>query len=216
MKILDLFSGIGGSAIGIHKAFPDAEIVGIDINDYTNQYPFEFIQCDITKIRIEFINQFDFIWASPPCHHYSFSTRKAVNIEKKEYPDLIGFTRDLLLQTKKPFIIENVIGSPLINPIILYGDMFGLPIKRPRKFELHGFSIPKDKIPKRDRSLPNYRLISGGGGWIKGNEIGKVHRMAIEQAIELFEIKPKTMKEASQIIPYHYSQFLCSFLDHFF
>lgn len=31
MRILDLFCGAGGAAMGYHRAFPGAEIVGVDI-----------------------------------------------------------------------------------------------------------------------------------------------------------------------------------------
>ena len=31
MTILDLFCGAGGTAMGLHRAFPDAEITGVDI-----------------------------------------------------------------------------------------------------------------------------------------------------------------------------------------
>lgn len=208
MIILDLFCGIGGAAIGIKKAFPDAKIIGMDINNYSEQYPFEFIQKDITKLTLEEINEInpDFIWSSPPCQAYSFSTRKAVNIEKKEYPDLVKYARDLLLQANKPFIIENVVGSPLIKEksVLLWADMFNIESKRPRKFEIHGFEIKK--LPKRNKLLKNYRLISGGGGWIREGE--NVERMSLEQAKELFGINTNSMKEASQIVFPQYSEFL--------
>lgn len=30
-RVLDLFCGAGGAAMGLHRAWPDAEIVGVDI-----------------------------------------------------------------------------------------------------------------------------------------------------------------------------------------
>ena len=41
----------------------------------------------------------------------------------------------------KPFIIENVPGSPLRDYIKLHGTMFGLKTNKERWFELHGFEI---------------------------------------------------------------------------
>jgi len=42
------------------------------------------------------------------------------------HPDLIEPTRQLLIETGKPYIIENVVNAPLINPTMLCGTMFGL------------------------------------------------------------------------------------------
>jgi DNA (cytosine-5)-methyltransferase 1 len=64
-----------------------------------------------------------------------------------DHPDLIGPVRELLKQTGKPYVIENVEGSPLINPIMLCGSMFDLPcpsgwyLRKHRLFEL---SFPVD------------------------------------------------------------------------
>jgi len=40
-----------------------------------------------------------------------------------------------LIESGKPYIIENVPGSPLINPIQLCGSSFGLKVRRHRLFE---------------------------------------------------------------------------------
>jgi len=209
LKVIDLYCGIGGSAIGIKKVFPASEIHGYDILDYEDIYPFIFHQVDITKTELP---EGDFYWASPPCQSYSVSTEKQRRYEGKTYPDLIGFTRNILLKTKKPFVIENVIGSPLIKEktIILRGYNFGdlRDIRRPRKFEVHGFSVPLP--PKYKKIFPYYRLISGGGGWIREGE--PVKRMSVEQANERFMVKGKTMWDVAQIVPWQYSQYICSYL----
>lgn len=207
MKIIDLFCGIGGAAIGIKKAFPEAEIIGYDIRDYSEQYPFNFIQKDITKFKEP--PQADLYWASPPCQSYSVSTEKQRRYEGKSYPDLIKFTRDLLSKTNKPFIIENVIGSPLIKEktVILRGHYFeGLrDMRRPRKFETHRFKAKKPK--KLVKIFPYYRLISGGGGWIREGE--PIIRMSVEEANSRFNVNGKNMWEVAQIVPYHYSKYIC-------
>jgi DNA (cytosine-5)-methyltransferase 1 len=209
MKILDLFCCIGGSARGIKKAFPNADLLGIDVVDYSKSYPFRFMRLDITKLSFYLIDSMNMnlIWASPPCQNYSFSTRKAKN-DGIIYPDLVEFTRNLLDQTHLPYVIENVVGSPLIKEktILLYGDMFNIPTKRPRKFEIHGIDISKIELPKRNRSLENYRLISGGGGWIREGE--NVKRMTLEMVKELYGIEDVTMKEASQIVIPQMAEFI--------
>ena len=59
----------------------------------------------------------------------------------RDTPALIPELREMLLDLKKPFIIENVVGAPLINPIVLCGTMFnlgtncGASLQRHRLFE---------------------------------------------------------------------------------
>ena len=51
------------------------------------------------------------------------------------YADLVDDTRELLDKIGKPYIIENVKGSPLKADLMLCGSMFGLKIIRHRYFE---------------------------------------------------------------------------------
>ena len=128
MKILDLFCGAGGATMGLHRA--GFEVVGVDIHLQPN-YPFEFIQADALELNLE---GYDAYWASPPCQCYSkaaIGSRNAGVI----YPDLINKTRKRLLLTSKPYVIENVVGAPLIFPTYLEGTMFGLGVLRRRLFE---------------------------------------------------------------------------------
>lgn len=72
MRILDLFCGAGGAAMGYHRAFPDAEIVGVDIKPQP-RYPFEFVQSDALEVDLA---GFDLIHASPPCQSFTAYRRK--------------------------------------------------------------------------------------------------------------------------------------------
>lgn len=133
-RLLDLFCGGGGAAMGYHRA--GFEVVGVDINPQGN-YPFEFIQADCLSLDPEFLAGFDAIHASPPCQSY---TRKAANWgrERKhwiEHPDLVAGTRVMLEATGKPFVIENVVGAPIRPDLVLCGTMFGLRIIKHRWFE---------------------------------------------------------------------------------
>ncbi len=126
MLALDLFCGAGGASMGLHLAGFD--VVGVDINPQPN-YPFQFIQDDALEFNI---NEFDFIWASPPCQAFTLAQR----IRKRKHPNLIEPIRRRLKRWGGAYVIENVIGAPLINPTMLCGSMFqGLRVYRHRLFE---------------------------------------------------------------------------------
>jgi len=131
MKILDLFCGAGGAAVGYHRAGFD--VVGVDIKPQPH-YPFEFHQADALEFCAEHGREYDIIHASPPCQMYSI-TKNLKTARGRDHPALIPQTRKALQNNGKPYIIENVKGAPLINPITLCGTMFRLGVIRHRLFE---------------------------------------------------------------------------------
>jgi len=131
MRLLDLFCGAGGAAMGYHRAGFD-EIVGVDIKPQPH-YPFTFVQGDALEYVALHGREFDVIHASPPCQHYS--AMQHIKKNKHKWPDLIEPTRIQLQITGKPFVIENVIGAPLRIDLLLCGSMFGLRMIRHRIFE---------------------------------------------------------------------------------
>lgn len=155
MRLLDLFCGAGGAAMGYHRA--GFEVIGVDKDPQPN-YPFEFIRMDAVEAVECLLNaglntpaggfqgwagywqlcDFDVIHASPPCQARSDLQRQS----KRDYAELVPPTRRALVQTGLPYVIENVEGTPddpeaaLIDPIMLCGTMFpGLRVIRHRLFE---------------------------------------------------------------------------------
>jgi len=131
-RLLDLFCGAGGAAMGYHRAGFD--IVGVDHQSQPN-YPFPFIRADVTAIDFA---GFDAVHASPPCQVYSTIGKQQVQLGRaRERVDLVAETRDLLEQTRLPYVIENVPGAPLRDPVLICGSMFDPPmdIRRHRLFE---------------------------------------------------------------------------------
>jgi len=134
-RLLDLFCCQGGAGMGYHQA--GFEVVGVDIEPQPH-YPFEFVQHDAIKVLENLVRDghavgrdFDAVHASPPCQAHT----KAQRLQGRDHPDLISATRGLLLDTGLPYVIENVPGAPLGDPVELCGTMFGLPLYRHRWFE---------------------------------------------------------------------------------
>ena len=145
-RLLDLFCGAGGAAMGYHRAGFD--VVGVD-NRPQPHYPFEFHQGDaLDWIRRAFIDvwvqdDFDAIHASPPCQAYSHGAVRFRN-EGKQYADLLAPTRELLEGTGLPWVIENVPGAPMRADFRICGCQVGIPdLRRVRWFETswHGFML---------------------------------------------------------------------------
>ena len=132
-RVLDLFCGAGGASVGYAKA--GYEVVGMDIK-HGKRYPFEYIRRDVMTLRPEDLEGFDLIHASPPCQTYSVTKHLRVAQGKTtSKQDLIAQVRSLLVVTEIPYVIENVKGAPLIDPVQLCGSAFGLKVRRHRLFE---------------------------------------------------------------------------------
>jgi DNA (cytosine-5)-methyltransferase 1 len=139
LRLLDLFCGQGGAAMGYHRAGFD--VTGVD-KDPQPRYPFTFVQADALDYLREHGHRYDAIHASPPCQRYTTGGRVS-NREKR--PDLIGPVRELLLaKIGKPWVIENVPGAPMRPDVTLCGSMFGLKLRRHRFFES---SVPMPLAP---------------------------------------------------------------------
>ena len=133
-RLLDLFCGAGGAAMGYHRAGFD--VVGVDINPQPN-YPFEFVQAD----AMEFLKnrgrgwwsmkRFDAIHASPPCQDH---------MRGGQHPPhgtgwMLNACRRMLTDHGIPWVIENVPGAPMRADYRLCGCQFGLRLRRERWFE---------------------------------------------------------------------------------
>ena len=111
------------------------EVIGVDLQPQP-RYPFEFHQADAMTYPLD---GFDAIHASPPCQAYTVAQNATHN--RGAHPDLVAPVRGMLLATGRPFVIENVVGAPLVEPITLCGSMFGLHVKRHRLFECNLFFL---------------------------------------------------------------------------
>lgn len=133
MRLLDLFCGAGGASQGYADA--GFEVVGVDVK-HGKRYPFEYLRQDVMELDIDFLKSFDVIHASPPCQLFS-STKHLRNAQGKGSSklDLVEPVREMLLASGRPYVIENVLGAPLIDAVTVCGSFFGLKVRRHRLFE---------------------------------------------------------------------------------
>ena len=228
--LLDLYCCAGGAATGYRRAGFD--VVGVDKDPQPN-YPFPFVQGDaLETLRrlmmggrvasyhypssyrgpVYELADFSAIHASPPCQRFSDLAKR--NGNANDWPDLVGPTRDLLDQTGLPYIIENVEGAPLLEPVMLCGSMFpDLRVYRHRLFESN-LSLVVPEHPKHreltfthDKRKAHYGQpldlatmrvqVTGGGNapvWAKRQAMGGLDWM--------------TGREVNEAIPPAYTEHL--------
>jgi DNA (cytosine-5)-methyltransferase 1 len=212
-RLLDLFCGAGGAAMGYHRAGFD--VYGVDIVPQP-RYPFEFVQDDAMSVLgeiwpEELRRQFDAIHASPPCQAYSVAN----NIHGRgDHPDLVSSVRRLLELTGLPWIMENVPGAPLRNPVVVCGQALGTGVKRHRLFEsTHLFLVPPCPRghPGDWVSVFGHTVLERGhvigkakGG---GNRIKRRH-LGTDRGREAMGTPWMTREEMSEAIPPAYTEHL--------
>lgn len=209
-RLLDLFCGAGGCTKGYQRA--GFYVVGVDANPQPNYCGDEFEQRDALDVLERgstfdyFLDEFAAIHASPPCPAHSSLNGWS---GESTVPDLIPVTRAFLKATGLPYVIENVEGAPLENPVRVCGQALGLRVRRHRLFEcnfpvmVHGCQHPEPPV-----------IVVGGS---IGRKVFDPRRKAI--APTLMEAKEvmgcdwmKTAREVTNAIPPAYTEHIGSYL----
>lgn len=202
MKALDLYCGAGGASKGLEWA-GFTEITGVDLVDQPN-YPYELICDDAVSFMEAGLDYWDFIWASPPCQEYSWSSAGRRS-EGYEYSDLVEITRHFLQKSGKPYIIENVVGAPLKNPVMLCGTMFpDLKVFRHRLFESNVPLVLDKKCAHEGHKAKTRRNDDGDFFTVAGHWCGTKDEWSKAMGIDWM----KNKYELSQAIPPAYSSYL--------
>ena len=171
--LLDLFCCAGGAGVGYSQA--GFRVAGVDNRPQPN-YPLEFHQADALKYLLEHHSEFDAFHASPPCQAHT----NAQKIQGNEHPDFIFAVRSAFQLIGKPWVIENVAGSPLELPIMLCGPMFGIKTYRHRLFESNVPLRPPYHAPHFIRQTKmGRRPVEGEYMQIVGNFSGAAQARAV-------------------------------------
>lgn len=197
-RLLDLFCGAGGASMGYHRA--GFAVTGVDLHPQKH-YPFAFIQADALAYLARHGHEYDAIAASPPCQGYS----QTKTIWNRNYPKLIGPTRDGLRASGKPYVIENVPGAwrAMEAPVTLCGTMFGKRLYRHRLFEAnrqlavpdHDAHIAPCAKVGRPPTAHEYLTVAG-------------HFASVDLAREVMGIDWMNRGELAQAIPPDYTEYI--------
>jgi DNA (cytosine-5)-methyltransferase 1 len=212
-RLLDLFCGAGGAAMGYQRAGFD--VVGVD-NRPQPRYVGERIVWhadaldvlrDLLAGRITAagrLSDFAAIHASPRCQLDCAYRRRGDGVGEG-YADLIALTRELLGATGLPYVIENVEGArhKLRNPIRLCGSSFGLDVRRHRLFESN---VPM-LAPPCDHSwqTPRFPQATNRENLRSTVEVG-VWRIPLDVQQRAMGIDWMTLPEFSEAIPPAYTE----------
>ena len=131
MKILNLYSGIGGNR---HLWGDDHDITAVENCEsiakiYSDLFPKDNVIVTDAHLYLQnHFKEYDFIWSSPPCPTHSRMRFKAYCNGKGNalFPDMKLYEEILFLQqytknTNIKYVVENVKGwyKPLIEPQVL-------------------------------------------------------------------------------------------------
>ena len=211
-KLLDLFCGAGGAAMGYHRAGFD--VTGVD-NRPQPRYPFTFIQADAMTFPLD---GFDAIHASPPCQAFTqMSARwRGKGTKADIHPDLLTPTLAILRTLGLPYIVENVQGAKahMRATLVLHGGMFRLGVHRPRLFEANVLILavrtPQTLSPlgvygAKPDGHTTYRYRNNGN--YKGKSLIRTAK-SVEEAREAMGIDWMTWDEIREAIPPAYTEYI--------
>src|ERR1700719_104429 len=197
-KALDLFCGAGGATMGLHNA--GFEVVGVDLRPQPH-YPFRFVRADALRPPFD-LREFDLVRASQPCQaHVGFNA----SWNDHQHVSLIDETRKLLAGHPR-YVIENVVGAPLRNPMTLCGTHFGLGVRRHRRFETNFGCTARKACSCRGKKLVGVYGDHPQGHFGDGYRIPRARSIA--EAREAMGIDWMDWREITQAIPPAYSEYI--------
>lgn len=192
--------------MGYHRAGFD--VVGVDIAPQPH-YPFAFVQADALEFCRDHGHEFGAIHASPPCQAYIIGLGMMNRTSGKQHPSLIEPTRDALRWSGRPYVIENVVGAPLLGPITLCGSSFRLRVRRHRLFESNVLLLSPGCYHRGQGRTVGVYGNKGNGGLEPNPRGGWFHRArSAEDAGDAMGIDWMEWRELTQAIPPAYTELI--------
>lgn len=206
IKVLNLYAGIGGN----RRYWEDVDVTAVEYDEdiasvYRQLYPNDkLIVGDAHQYLLEHFEEFDFIWASPPCPSHSCLRKMGCSPMKNQdkgqnkpiYPDMKLYEEILLLQHyfKGKFCVENVMPyyEPLIEAKKLQRHLFwsNYPLNE-KKFESDNIrnNTNADWKEKMGIDLTQYKLPS--------NKIRYMYRNCVDSKLGkyIFDMAYKQKQE---------------------
>lgn len=196
-RLLDLFSGAGGAAMGYHRAGFD--VVGVDVNPQPN-YPFEFHQADAMTFPLD---GFDVVHASPPCHDHS-----TISASDDGTGWMLDATIKRLVDSGKVWVCENVVGPDVRMAgwwFTLCGSMFDMKVRRHRRFgSSHLFMQPACRHKQQGRPY----TITGHGGGCESKHSLKPNARDFWRYMDMPWMEGKPPYGVAQAIPPAYTEYI--------
>jgi DNA (cytosine-5)-methyltransferase 1 len=134
---LELFGGAQGAAVGYARAGLEVHVVDV-VEHETHPEVASFMKADAVDVLADddYLDRYDVITGGPPCQRWAESTPEH---RRAEHPDLVtpmlGAVRRWAQRTGGLWVIENVRGAPLPDPVLICGRAMGLRwFKRHRHF----------------------------------------------------------------------------------
>lgn len=226
---LDLYCGAGGAGMGYWLAGFDVE--GVDAAPQPH-YPFAFTRGDAIETLERRLSdaghRIELVHASPPCQGYTWATPKA---RREAFPlDHIERIREICDEYAVPHVIENTLEADTVHhqirrpkfyaceadaladrggievqrPIILCGQMFGLPVIRHRVFEVGPMVNPRPHVKHVGTAAGGEIVTVAGHG--PGNKPGNSSIAAWRRAMGM--PWAATRDELAQAIPPAYTEYI--------
>ena len=153
MKILNLYACLGGNRYKWNEVKEDIEVTAVELDPecarlYQLRFPNDKVVIgDAHQYLLDYFDDFDFIWSSPPCPtHSRLNSMIIQNTGKVRYPDMQLYQEIIVLKNwyKGKFVVENVI--PYYEPLIPG-------IKRDRHIYWTNFNLPNDLGDRKKTDL---------------------------------------------------------------
>ena len=203
MRLLDLYCGAGGAAVGYNRA-GFTYIVGVDIVKRRN-YPFHFVQGDALEFLAGHASHFGAVHASPPCQAFVSMASKG------KHRDLLTPTLQALASYSGLWVVENVMTAPMPCTVVLCGSLLrpqGTPAQEVRL----KFLIPSLPCRHKEQGRPIGVYGNGSSHYRRDFGTNFEYLNKAEASEAMGGLDWMTAKEICEAVPPSYTEYIGGYL----